>query len=695
MISKHTLYKLLLLIIFFSANGCSYWQPKEYYQDQVGLLRRNTFNYYLSDPIAVSETQAIISSLNEVGFWPRIDYDSKERGVWPPMRHVTNLFALAKAYQYSGSKFYQSKKVLEKFNRAFNFWIDHDFQSHSWWYNQINVPRYFGPIMILMEDVLTDEQKKLGRHILERSKIGMTGQNKVWQSGNVLLKSIFLKDVESIKQASRSIKEVLIVTQGEGIQADGSFHQHGPQLQLGTYGLSFVGEMAKLISLLKNSSFTMNAKETMVLRDYVLNGLQWVIWKDQMDISACGRQLFNNETKRKAARLERYLRAIEKIDRFSASEYRKARAYYNLRGNKHFWRSDFQVQRDLEYYFSVKMSSARVIGAESLNGENKLGYYLGDGATYLYQTGNEYLNIFPFWDWDKIPGTTTHQENGPLRRLKGAAKRIESDFVGGVSDGQNGIAVMDYNRDGLRARKSWFMLDNKIICLGAEITSSENLPVTTSINQSFLRGRVLVKSDPSEIIPSESETLHDPAWILNDNVGYFFPDGGTLKLETKAVDGSWHRVVSRYPDKSIKARLFKLWVEHGMNPTGNTYAYILIPHATRSILRDMELQPHFEIQNESSLQMVVKADQSLAGIVFYTAGEVDLFGGIHVDQPCLLLLKQEKEGFRAFVSDPTQKLESIEITLRNHINTQNPKKAVHIDLPRGAEAGKSVMLFLS
>jgi chondroitin AC lyase len=267
--------------------------------------------------------------------------------------------------------------------------------------------------------------------------------------------------------------------------------------------------------------------------------------------------------------------------------------------------------------------------------------------------------------------------------------------VGGVSDGQNGIAVMDYNRDGLKARKSWFMLDNKIICLGADISSSENLPVTTSINQNFLRGRVFVKSGHSEIIPPESETLHDPAWILNDNVGYFFPDGGTLKLETKTVDGSWQRVVSRYPDKTIKARLFKLWVEHGLNPTGNTYAYILIPHANRSILRDMESQSHFEIQNESSLQMVVKADHSLAGIVFYTAGEVDLFGGIYADQPCLVLLKQEKEGLRAFVSDPTQKLDSIEITLRNHTNTQNAKKAVNIDLPRGAEAGKSVMLFLS
>jgi chondroitin AC lyase len=33
---------------------------------------------------------------------------------------------------------------------------------------------------------------------------------------------------------------------------------------------------------------------------------------------------------------------------------------------------------------------------------------------YLYQSGKEYKNIFPFWDWKRIPGTTTLQDDEPL-----------------------------------------------------------------------------------------------------------------------------------------------------------------------------------------------------------------------------------------------------------------------------------------
>ncbi|MEI7828222.1 MAG: polysaccharide lyase family 8 super-sandwich domain-containing protein [Prolixibacteraceae bacterium] len=56
--------------------------------------------------------------------------------------------------------------------------------------------------------------------------------------------------------------------------------------------------------------------------------------------------------------------------------------------------------------------------------------------------------------------------------------RIMSDFVGGVSDGHDGIAVMDYNRNGITAKKSWFNFNNRIICLGQGIYSSDVNNVT-------------------------------------------------------------------------------------------------------------------------------------------------------------------------------------------------------------------------
>lgn len=45
---------------------------------------------------------------------------------------------------------------------------------------------------------------------------------------------------------------------------------------------------------------------------------------------------------------------------------------------------------------SIKMASDRIIGTEMMNGDNMKGYYMADGATYIYKDGKEYLDIFPF-----------------------------------------------------------------------------------------------------------------------------------------------------------------------------------------------------------------------------------------------------------------------------------------------------------
>lgn len=41
-----------------------------------------------------------------------------------------------------------------------------------------------------------------------------------------------------------------------------------------------------------------------------------------------------------------------------------------------------------------KMASNKVIGTETLNGDNMKGFYSADGATYVYTDGHEYLDIF-------------------------------------------------------------------------------------------------------------------------------------------------------------------------------------------------------------------------------------------------------------------------------------------------------------
>ena len=61
---------------------------------------------------------------------------------------------------------------------------------------------------------------------------------------------------------------------------------------------------------------------------------------------------------------------------------------------------------------SLKMSSQRVVGAESLNGDNVSGYYGGDGALFIYRDWEPYRHIFPLWDWRRLPGVTAYAHPG-------------------------------------------------------------------------------------------------------------------------------------------------------------------------------------------------------------------------------------------------------------------------------------------
>jgi len=693
---------ILCCILLASA---SLAQSKVTYPTDLAQLHQNILVDLLGSSRGSDSPQPLLDQLREDGSWPGIDYASQQRGSWQPTQHLNNVMDMARAWNTAGSAFYHEPKLLASIHKALNYWLDHDFICPNWWYPQIGIPQIMAPILILMEGTLSAEQMAKGYIILDRSKISQTGQNKVWQSGNVLLRSLLQRNSEMVDKAAKSIQEELKVAPGEGIQPDGSFHQHGPQIQFGNYGMAYVGDMIKWIKLLRNTPFAFDEAKMTILRDYLIDGQQWITWKNQMDISACGRQLFVDAQESKARSLARAFNQMESLDPANAKTYQKAGKYETLAGNKHFWRSDFQVHRTPDYYFSVKMCSERVIGAESCNSENIRGYYMGDGASYLYQSGTEYENIFPFWDWKKIPGTTTQQDDKELPVLTASGYRLATNFVGGVSDGTAGIAVLDYDRNGLSAKKSWFIFNDLVVCLGAGITSATGVPVTTSVNQSYLSGEVVVKEKNPRTISPESGASLKPQWILHDHTGYYFPENANLQLETKTVTGSWNRVASMYKDEAISAPIFKLWIDHGNVPAGQTYAYCLLPKATQQKMEKMAAQPTFRIlRNDKKMQEVVSSNREWSGTVFYMAGKSTQPDGIEADQPCVVMLRKSGKEFSMALSDPTQKLKQLTLRVSGKYNAvatvaktsfDQGKTTLTVELPSGPDAGKTVSIQLS
>ena len=106
------------------------------------------------------------------GSWPSIDYASAVRSQWPTSKHLKNLKSIANAHR--------TPETEQAFHKALGFWLNGRFRNPNWWWNQIGVPLSVGASALLMDDVLTAEERAGVVKLMQESRIQMTGQNKVW-----------------------------------------------------------------------------------------------------------------------------------------------------------------------------------------------------------------------------------------------------------------------------------------------------------------------------------------------------------------------------------------------------------------------------------------------------------------------------------------------------------------------------------
>ena len=111
-------------------------------------------------------------------------------------------------------------------------------------------------------------------------------------------------------------------------------------------------------------------------------------------------------------------------------------------------------------------------------------HHFGDGSNFVQRAGTEYFDIFPVWDWQKIPGTTILQKP-QMPHFREIAKKGLSEFAGGASDGKYSALGFNFTsvHDPLKAKKAWFYFDNEYVCLGAGIATTSDLNVVTTLTQ--------------------------------------------------------------------------------------------------------------------------------------------------------------------------------------------------------------------
>jgi chondroitin AC lyase len=640
-------------------------------------------NETVADP---GKAMQLAQSLDRTGSWSDLDYASSAVSEWPPAIHCSRLLAMAGAAADEKTSVSDRATLLAAVHRSLDFWATHDLLCKNWWYNQIGVPKSLATAALLMGDALAPaELHYLTTKVMPRCKIRMTGQNRVWLAGNTLMFGLLQRDDSLVAEAAHTIWDEIRVTEQEGIQPDFSFHQHGPQQQFGNYGLAFAVEECKWGQVLRGTSWAMPAAKLAIYRDYLLEGQNWVSYRGSMDISSCGRQLAPDSPRQKTRTIVTVMESAASFDEPHAADYlafvrrnSMPNAANDLIGDRVFWRSDYLVHRRPDWCATLKMHSKRTIGTESINGENLQGYYLSDGALYLYRDGDEYRNIFPLWDWSKLPGVTCPQSLAGPPRLTAQSLKTNKAFVGGVTDGTLGCAAMDYQRDGVKAHKAWFFGDNVIFCLGAGIQSDEDAPIATTINQCLLRGGFTTMAGGKQAhLSTGMAEFNTVDWIEQDGWRYAFPSPQQVRLNAKSRTGNWRRVFQNpaTPPDDLSMDVFTLWIDHGVKPQGAEYEYAILPagHALAARV----------LANSAAMQAVAFDDHRLA-IVFWSSGKLSIGGGgeVQADQPCTVLL--DTLAGRAMVSDPTQTLPSLTLTFGG--------EQKRVPLPSGGDAGRSMQV---
>lgn len=695
---------------------------------ELALLRqRLAADFLLMAPEAHRvPVDTLLSTLEPVGTWPDLEAQFKpEQAGIKRYAHCTRILKLAGAFR-SATAPERRAALLEAIQRAMRVWLGKPHPPSAGWFYQIGSPLALGQAAILLGDALrADEREPLVAilktcvrpdGVLDYSGSPATGENLMHEALIQVLAGCLSNDAGYVTRYAKQAEQEIGPGRSESIQVDSSFHQHGPQLYSGgLYGLGFARDAATLAAVLSNTSFAFAPEKVETLVSFVLDGIQPLARGRDFDFTTIGRMVswphrdwadhdssFGAET------------ACDHLAHLTGQRQTELRAFARrLRGeapastapvgNRVFWRSDYVSHVRPGFQASARMSSRRVYGHESGGKQNELGYHLGDGAMCLMQTGDEYRDIFPLWDWRRVPGVSCVYNPAvpfPLHNW-GSGSQGGSDFAGGVSDGTAGAAAMELNRGGLRARKAWFFLGDVVVCLGTGLQpDNPALPVVTSVNQCWGCGPVTTNLRTAPLTPGETHAQTAPGWVHHDGVTYFFPQETDLRIRSEHKTASWatlntapHREARndpKTPTPDVAGEVFSLWIEHGkIADAGGSYRYLVAPGLKPADIGTFQQNKAPKIlANGPTLQAVATTDA--VQCVFWQAGAFDLPDQrrIEVDQPCLVQLRRGVDGhWTLSAGNPTHRAGSLLVRVRAAAVASQPVE-LKFEFPDDAYAGR-------
>lgn len=678
----------------------------------------------LASSPSVSVIQGYQASMTTSGLWSDINYTDHSQTQWLPMGHLSRLYAMAQGYVKTGTILYHDAALKAAILKGYDAWfaLSPYPTSTNWWFQDIGAAQAIGNIMVLMKADLSAAQISKGAAKITANPDAATGLNLVDEATAKIAKGIGQGDSTTVSQGFASIGSVVKITTGDGIQQDGSFRQHGPQLYNYGYGSGFISSVLSYSVLAAGTSYQITAAQQKILADYILDGSQQMIRGEAFDYTAFGRGLSRNSPSSAGNSLitpatNAMALGTYRADELAALVARQTDSRTNhtaspalaFTGHRHFWRGDLTTHQRQGYYTSVKISSTRTSQPEAGNGEGLKNLYLGDGVNQIMRSGNEYDDIMPVWDWRRLPGTTVEQDSRSLRPADSTGKIVDwgvtgtATYAGGVSDGRYGATAFNYNRYRVAAKKSWFNYDNEFAALGTAINATNSTAaVDTTLNQCLLNGAVTYKAgaNTSTIATGSSVTPSGLSWVHHDGIGYFFPtpvSNATIKAVSQS--GTWLSLNTGGSGTTVSKGVFSLYVSQAAGASGGSYNYIVVPGiAVEEMDAYLAANPIQVLRNDGTAQATRNTASDITQSAFYAAGMVTLASGetLAANDKVVVQLRRQPNELQLTAASPEARtmvpqftLSGVKLTGASWFEPFGSALAT-TSLPGGDKAGSSI-----
>jgi chondroitin AC lyase len=689
-------------------------------------IKKRIVDDLMEPSVNAKAIRTLIETIQPDGTWPGINYKDVSRTGFEHKIHLDNMLGMARAYKKQGSPLYKDAALKKAFSAALDFWLAHDFICDNWWWNEMGTPGLMINTLMIMDTDLTEKQRTEGLRIANRANLQASGARPggdlIAIAGMLGKQALFTGNADTLQRVVNVMASQITLTEGRGLQYDLSFHHRVDNvISTLTYGTNYVSTFAYWAVKIAGTHYSLPDSATHMLIDYYLDGIcKSSVYGKYPDPGGMNRDITRrNALDAESAALPENLRSVSSYRAKELDDIisiRKGKAVTVPAFDRFFWHSSYYTHQRQGYFMSVRMHSSRANNMEEPHNEEGVkNHHYGDGSTFISRTAKEYVDIFPVWDWQKIPGTTILQ-TPTFPHWKELAKKGLTDFSGAVKDGHYGAAAFDFIsvHDPLKARKSWFFFDQQIVCLGTAISSDAPWPVITTLNQCLLNGKVIVQSTGGNTtLRPGKHPLSAVSWVYHDSVAYLFPLPADVTVNNTTATGTWRSVNHQAwaTEDTVRKEVFTLTLDHGTQPHNAGYAYVVVPGIDAASIKGYtKKQPIRILSNTPDLQAVQHTGLNRTEIVFYKAGAITINPRITLEaaSPCIVMIKTNITGNaieEIAVTDPTQKLASIQLTTNVALqytgkkgkatwNDSQKTSIIQIAFPKGGYAGDTVVMEL-